>query len=280
MIRRILVPLDPTPYAEAAIDYACFIARRQGSEVTGIVILDIPGIGRSIGPVPLGGLYYAEMLEKARAERAHEHIQALLGKFRERCQREGVAHREAELQGAPSDQILHESIYYDLVVMGMRTNFHFETEERIGDSIERIYSHASTPFLVVPTGYVPREKMNVLIALNGSVPSLRSFQDFLYLFEPLASNMDILVLMSEEDENIAKFHLHGALTQLKAHSFPSVKGERISQDIITAMEERYLQWADLVVLGVHSKKGIFDFMMGSLSRYLIDVESRPLLFGQ
>lgn len=280
MLRRILVPFDPSPYAAAALNYACFLARRQDAEVTGIVVLDIPGIERSIGPVPLGGLHHAEILEKAREQRANEHIRSLLEKFREKCQREGIAHREAKLQGAPSEQILHESIYYDLVVMGMRTYFHFETEREPGDSIERIYSHASTPFLVVSADCIPKQKMNVLIAFNGSVPALRSLQDFIYLFEPLASDMEIQILMSEPDEDLAKFHLDGALTYLTAHSFPSVKIERISQDIIEAMDEKYLPWADLVVLGVHSKKGILDFMMGSLSRHLIKVGTKPLLFGQ
>ena len=46
------------------------------------------------------------------------------------------------------------------------------------------------------------------------------------------------------------------------------------------MEEKYLPWADLVVLGVHSKKGLLDFMLGSLSRHLIKVGEKPLLFGQ
>lgn len=280
MLRRILVPFDPSPYAAAALGYACFLAKRQNAEVTGVVVLDIPGIEKSVGPAPLGGIYYASMLEKAKEKRAHEHIQALLGKFRGKCQEEGVAHCEAELQGSPSDQILHDSIYYDLVVMGMRTHFHFETEHHPGDAIDRIFSHASTPFLAVPEHVQAREKINVLIAFNGSPPALRALQGFTHLFESSAFETHITLLMSESEADLAKFHLDGASAYLKAHSFHNVKIERISQDIIEAMEEKYLPWADLVVLGVHSKKGLIDFMLGSLSRHLIKVGAKPLLFGQ
>ena len=280
MLRRILVPFDPSPYAAAALGYACFLAKRQNAEVTGVVVLDIPGIEKSVGPAPLGGIYYASMLEKAKEKRAHEHIQTLLGKFKERCQKEGVVHYEAELQGAPSDQILQDSIYYDLVVMGMRTHFHFETEHKPGDSIDRIFSHASTPFLVVPEHVQSREKINVLIAFNGSLPSVRALQGFTHLFESSAFETHITLLMSESDATLAKFHIDGASAYLKAHSFHNVKIEQISQDIIEAMEEKYLPWADLVVLGVHSKKGFLDFMLGSLSRHLIKVGTKPLLFGQ
>ena len=280
MLRRILVPFDPSPYAAAALGYACFLAKRQNAEVTGVVVLDIPGIEKSVGPAPLGGIYYASMLEKAKEKRAHEHIQTLLGKFREKCQKEGVVHYEAELQGAPSDQIRQDSIYYDLVVMGMRTHFHFETEHKPGDSIDRIFSHASTPFLVVPEHVQSREKINVLIAFNGSLPSVRALQGFTHLFESSAFETHITLLMSESDATLAKFHIDGASAYLNAHSFHNVKIEQISQDIIEAMEEKYLPWADLVVLGVHSKKGFLDFMLGSLSRHLIKVGTKPLLFGQ
>ena len=280
MLRRILIPFDPSPYAAAALEYGCFLAKRQNAEVTGVVVLDIPGIEKSIGPTPLGGIYYASKLEKAKEKRAHEHIQSLLGKFRETCQREGVVHHEAELQGSPSEQILHDSIYYDLVIMGMRTHFHFETEHRPGDSIDRIFSHASTPFMTVPEYFQPKEKINVLIAFNGSLPAVRAMQGFVHLFEASVFEADITLLMSEMDEKIAKFHLDGASAYLNAHSFRNIKVEQISQDIIEAMDEKYLPWADMVVLGVHSRKGLLDFMLGSLGRHLIKVGTKPLLFGQ
>ncbi len=280
MLRRILIPFDPSPYAAAALEYGCFLAKKQNAEVTGVVVLDIPGIEKSIGPTPLGGIYYAEKLEKAKEKRAHEHIQTLLGKFRETCQRAGVAHREAELQGSPSEQILHDSIFYDLVVMGICTHFHFETEHTPGNSIERILCHDVTPVLTVPESFIPKEKMNVLIAFDGSLPAARAMQGFTHLFEASAFETDITLLMSGIDENIAKFHLDGACAYLNAHSFRSVKVEQTSQDIIEAMDEKYLQWADMIVLGVHSKKGLLDFMIGSLSRHLIKMGNKPLLFGQ
>ncbi len=64
MIRRILIPLDPSPYSESALQLACIIAKEYDAEVTGLVILDIPGIEDSIGPVPIGGIHLAEKLEK------------------------------------------------------------------------------------------------------------------------------------------------------------------------------------------------------------------------
>ena len=53
MIKRILLPLDSSPYTDTAMEIGCDLAERHGAELTGLVILDIPGIEKSIGPVPL-----------------------------------------------------------------------------------------------------------------------------------------------------------------------------------------------------------------------------------
>ena len=44
MIKRILIPLDPSEYAQAAIQVGAQIARRTDAELTGLVILDIESI--------------------------------------------------------------------------------------------------------------------------------------------------------------------------------------------------------------------------------------------
>ena len=53
-----------------------------------------------------------------------------------------------------------------------------------------------------------------------------------------------------------------------------------SKDIIQAMEEQYLDWATIVAVGAHSKKPLYDFAVGSLTKYLIKEAKKPLLIGQ
>ncbi len=279
MIRRILIPFDPSPYAAAALEYGCFIAKQYKAEITGVVVLDTPGIEKSIGPIPLGGLYYADKLEEQKTKEAHEHIKALLEKFKEKCEKEGVTNSETELQGLPGEQILHTSIFYDLVVMGLRTSYHFETEKKTYDSIEEILHHSSTPILAVPDHFEHKENRNILIPFNGSRPASRALKSFVHLLNASAAETNITLLMSDPDVNAARFYLDGAEAYLKAHSYNNIKKEWTPQDIISVIKEKYLDWADLVVLGVHSKKGLFDFMVGSLSKSLINEGNKPLLLG-
>jgi nucleotide-binding universal stress UspA family protein len=54
MIKRILVPLDHSPFTDTAMNIATTITRINEAELTGLVVIDIPGIEKSIGPIPVG----------------------------------------------------------------------------------------------------------------------------------------------------------------------------------------------------------------------------------
>ena len=77
MIKRILLPLDASPFTAAATEAACVLARDQGARITGLVVLDVPGIEKSIGPVPLGAGHYAKRLEGSRREEAEKLVDEL-----------------------------------------------------------------------------------------------------------------------------------------------------------------------------------------------------------
>lgn len=282
MIKRILVPLDPTPFTDTAIELATTIARFNKAELTGMVVLDIPGIEKSIGPIPLGGLYYADQISKAKEREAKDRIKTLLEKFKQKCKKEGIPCHEAELQGSPSERIIQESIYYDAVMIGLRTNFHFETEDKPGDSLAKLLEETVTPVYGVPETLqipnIPEEKVKVLIAFDGSLPAARALQRFAQLAP--TDFFEITILSSEEERETADFYLNNAEEFLRAHGFFNIKKEWTYESIIEAVEKKYLDWAHIVVVGAHSKKGLFDFMVGSLTNYLIEIAKKPVLIGQ
>ncbi len=282
MIKRILVPLDPSPYTDSALKIATIMAKVNQAQLTGLVVLDIPGIEKSIGPIPLGGLHYAEKIEKSRQKQAHDRIHELLDRFKNKCEEAGVSYREAEQQGSPSERIIQESIFYDAVIIGMQTFFHFETQDGPGDSLEKILDTTITPVYAVPEKMVfpdlPGEKIKVLIAFDGSLPSARALQRFAQLAP--VDIFDVTVLISEKNREKADYYLEQADAYLRCHNVNQIRKEWIQSDIISAIEQKYLDWAHVLVVGAHSKSGLFDFMIGSLTRHLIKLGRKPLLIGQ
>ena len=282
MIKRILVPLDPSPYTDSALTLACLIAKQYDAEITGLVVLDIPGIEDSIGPIPIGGIHLAENLEKQKKEEARIRIEELIEKFKSKCNSKGVKHKEAERQGSPSDQILKESIYFDLVMMGLRTCFHFETSEKLCSSLNELIKESITPVYGVPENLllstVPDRRIKVLIAFDGSPLAARSLQCFAQLIIP--DLYEITLLISSDSKEAGEYILSHAEEYLNAHNIVDVKKEWVNEDIIDVIKDYYYDKMDAFVVGAHSREGVFDFLVGSLTKYLIKTAEKPVFIGQ
>lgn len=56
--------------------------------------------------------------------------------------------------------------------------------------------------------------------------------------------------------------------------------ESTTQNIIQTIQKKYFDWADMVVAGVHSRKKLFEFRAGGLTRHLIKEAKKTLFLGQ
>lgn len=282
MIKRILVPLDFSQYTETAIQTACRYAKLHQAEVTGMVILDVPGIEHSIGPFPLGGEDYAERLEEHKLKQAKKHVRMLLDRFKTICENAKVNHREAEFQGSPSSTIVEEALFYDVVIMGLRTFFHFETGDEPGKTLDHILSHCETPIYGVPQNFTEpdweKQDLHVLIGYDGSPLATTAMKRFLRM-API-EKIHVKLLMSDSDEKTAKRVLEKAEAYLEAYGVKKLEKAWTSKPIIEAVGKTYGKWADIFVVGAHSKKGLLDFMVGSLTKSLIKSAQKPVFIGQ
>jgi nucleotide-binding universal stress UspA family protein len=275
MIHRILVPLDPSSYSDVALDYACKFAREHKAEITGIVVLDLPGISKSIGPVPHGGLYYAEKLEKYREHEASKQIKKTLSKFRTKCEKEKVVYLESERLGSPEKIISDDAMFYDLVIMGLKNYFHFETKKGDQTSVDDLLDYSITPILAVPSQYIDIKK--VLIAFDGSLAAARALQGFAHL--ATGYNFQITVLISHPDEEIGNYYLDQAELYLKTYSLACAEKRWTLDPILHALRTTHFEQSDLIVAGVHSKRGLAKYFVGSVAKFLINEAKKPLFLS-
>lgn len=115
---KILLGLDGSNYAEAAKEYACEIAESQDATITGVVIIDLPGIQSSSGPVPLGGAHYEVQREEHLLEETEKKVLAILEDFIRTCELRNIKTEGHADTGSPFSQIIEESKFHDLTVIG------------------------------------------------------------------------------------------------------------------------------------------------------------------
>jgi len=281
VIKRILVPLDATPYSASALDFSCWMAQRQSAEVTGLVALDLEEIKDSFGSAPAGGFYYAERLGAAREKQALDYIQHLVNAFKMKCEKAGVRHHEAFEQGIPIKEIIRRSLYYDAVVMGLRNDFQFDGKDRPVKSIAAVLHSGVTPVYavpaIVPPSLLQSKILHTVIAIDGSPLSGRALQHFAQLAVPDLAQVRLVTSGTDMDQSA--FFLREAEALLNAHGFTGVEKLGTQKDIERAMREDYYEWADLIVVGAHAKSEWLEAITGSLTRFLIEEARVALLIG-
>ena len=291
MINRILVCLDKSDYTDASIDFACWLAKHHDASLEGMVVVDTPGIARSVGGGGVGSMKYARTSIAAKEKECHELMESILTKFKERCDAAGVQHNEFEMQGEPAEAILDEANYFDCVVIGVRTFFSYDTgagkdgeygtgDDVEGDALTEIMTESLAPVFAVPLGWQPQpdnKVVDALIAFDGSLNAMRSLRQFARLYGKASVN--IKLLNCNEDAEASEAMLAKAGKFLDAHGFQDVTTEPRREDPKKVLTVEHNAPFDLIVLGANSKSSLVEFFTGSITKTLLERADKPLLIA-
>ncbi|MCB9758981.1 MAG: universal stress protein [Alphaproteobacteria bacterium] len=165
----ILVALDESPWAQAAVETALKLAscspqtvRLVGvhvvnvTQLTGSLVKDLAGM---LGWEPVVVPKKVEASYRARGER-------LLGAFAERCAAAGVEVRTVLETGAVVDRLAHHAGTADLIVVGGRGETELAYPGQGGGNLERLVRRAPTTVLITPRS--PLSFSGITIGYDGS----------------------------------------------------------------------------------------------------------------
>lgn len=178
MLTRILVGLDNTANTDAAVQQALEVAQRHRAQVTGIAVVDTKALER-VGPMPIGGSYYAKRLREHRLASAEAQSSAALTRFELACQNAGVRHEAKQLHGDPFEVFAAQARCHDLVILGVRFLFYHGVIDEPKDPLGRLMKRGMRPIIAVAPG--ARSVRQVLIAYNGSVEATMAMKQFVQL---------------------------------------------------------------------------------------------------
>lgn len=266
-IKRILVPIDPTIYAQAATESACHIARLHGSQVSGVAVLDSKEIRSSL--VPAVGPYYPGVMETVIKKKNHAEqiLKDCLQRFEETCEKMRVAHLETEYEGIPAQKLLESAIFHDLIVVGVKTSFHFETRKESIEGFDCLLDRTIIPILAVPAkGFEKPE--SVLVTFDGSLGSAQALHDFATFVQPYDCKIKIVVAGKKQEE--ADFLLKNASAFLRSHGIRNLETEAVNGEIYDVVDQELAGVVNLIVAGIHSKKFFKDQFVGSFTKSMFE----------
>ncbi len=277
-MRKILLPIDPSAYTQAALAYAALFAKPEKSVIEGAAIIDVLDVvehAATFLPLPQGLDSHKEQEDRL-LEQVRQKVNKELLNFESFCHEKKLNCTLKTYEGRPDYIIEKESLYSDLVIIGMRNFFHFEREDKPETSLKQILGHTISPILAVTRNFKPIRK--VLIAYDGSMPSMRAIQRFAYMMRN--TEYEAIILTKSKNEQSALENSEKAEKYLAQYGIAKLTRKWTQQSLIKTFEENYLNQVDIVVCGMHSQNFIKSFFVGSFTKYLIDLNKVPVFIGQ
>jgi nucleotide-binding universal stress UspA family protein len=276
MVRSILIPLDGSPHSDAAIDLGLEWARRVGSRVIGLGIVDEPAIVRR-EPVPLGAFSFKEERDRIRRADAQLQVRAFLKSFADRCVLTGVAATTLEVVGSPASSIIREAQRADVILMARETHFAFETQDQPDAILGSIVRKSPRPVVVVPP--VRRGGEGVLVAYGGGREVARALQTFLLLGLGGSETMHLVSVQREgweasELANLAADYLssHNLVYRLHPMTADRAPADAIL-DQVSVLRPRFL------VMGAQGHHPVRDLFVTSVTRAVLHESPVPVFIG-
>lgn len=275
MIRSILVAVDSSAHAGAALQHAIEIGRIYQARVTGLHVLDV----RYLEMPPYLDYSYTfeavpptvaplDLMEKSRAK-----SERLLGEFRESVEKAGLEVDVRVEEGVPGQVIADVGQEHDLIVLGKRGEHAKWGRGLLGSTAESVTRRSAMPVFLAEDKAVALQK--ALVLFDGSEPANRGLR----MAADLASTagVSLRVLTADDDAEKGEETLSAARAYLEPLEFAvsySVLPGRPSKAAAAALEE---EPADLVIMGMRGHSALQYLILGRTAEQLMRSVQIPAL---
>lgn len=275
MSKRIVVGLDPSDYSKMAVTLACIRASLYDGTVIGVGIIDKPGIEASSRGAGVGAGHYAKRTREHHIKEAEQTVSALLAEFRDTCAEREVACETVLRQGGPAEVLAQEALSADLIIIGTRSFFHFETQTSPGDTLNHLLRHQACPVMVVPKDLqLPIRR--VIIPYDGTHKAARSMRSFVSLTGHLPVSLDVLLLAVDEKVEKKLADLERPAEYLRAWGY-QVETKVVPGDAREVIRDvAKVNMPTVVVLGASEKSSVRVLLFGGVTQTLLDDGTIPL----
>lgn len=290
MKARIILPTDGSEPARWAAEFVCRTLRVPAAacDVT-LVHVDTPFPVRA--RTVLGREVVQELHERT-SSKAVESARRLLDRKR-------VPHEAVFLVGNAGEQVAGYAREhpFDLVVMGARGLGAFRAFV-LGSTSQRVLAGCAVPAIVVRQPPARRAARKVLIATDGSEPSLRAVKALLKLRHlldpelrvtlahavmPISTRVAIGLKLGPRDRyyaSLARTAMKGALTLLHRHRLRCEELALVGDPGGTIAEVATKGRFDLVVMGSHGRGPAKSLVLGSVAQRLLAGCAVPVLIAR
>jgi nucleotide-binding universal stress UspA family protein len=275
MIKSLLVGVDSSVYARAAVEHAIELGKVFGARVTGLHVLDIryvempPYVDYSYAFEPVPPVFTPpDLMDKFRAKG-----ERVLNDLSETVKKAGLAVDIRMEEGVPGQVMAELAQEHDLLVLGKRGEHAKWGRDLLGSTAESITRRSVIPVLLTEEKARPLRK--ALLLYDGSEPAGRGLR----LAADLATSapVEIAVLTADDDEKQGEATLSPARAYLEPLGLTASLWVRPGRPAKAAAATLSEYPADVVVMGTSGHSGLQHLILGSTAEQLMRSVQTPVL---
>lgn len=277
-MKKFIAAFDSLNFNESTLRYALFLTRQSGAHLVGVFLEDYNR--RSYGLREIARYEgvdrdsFVRQLDTKDREVRKESIET----FERACELAGVPYSIHRDRNIALQEILEESIYADLLVIGAEETMTNEEEPVPTRFIRDLLLDVQCPVVLVPSLYRPVNKLVLLY--DGELSSVHAVRAFSYLFDACETFETEVVTVKQPNETA--YLPHNRLTRefIKRHypkaEYKTLKGEA-EEEIIGYLKQDKSQ--PLLILGAYRRSRMSRLFRASMADQLLENLQLPLFIA-
>lgn len=277
-MKKFIAAFDSLNFSESTLDYAIFLAKNSQAHLVGVFLEDAARHSYSIADV---SRYEGADFDKHVAE-AEEHDKEERTKskhqFEAACQQSSLNYAIHRDKNIAIDDLLHESIYADLLIINAGETLNRYEEAAPSRFIRDLLTEVQCPVVLTPPKYKPIDK--VVMLYDGEPSSVYAVRNFGYLFE-FATRLETEVITVKAPEESMHVPDNKLVKEFIKRHFPKaeyvlLKG--LAEDEIIKYLHREKK-DPLIVLGAYKRNKLSRLFRPSMADYLLEHLKMPLFIA-
>lgn len=273
-MKKILAVIDAINYKEEQLDAIEYMSGMLKGNLTIVMLEDVNSITPLMAPDFAQGVpgHYYEIVIKASEEKGRI-VKENTAALRKACSERNLACAIHSDKGAAAEEIILESRFADLVLLGKELSFPFLFDTEPTGFVKNVLAHAQCPVLVIP------ENMSivkgVIFTYNGTFSSMYAVKAFAGIFPELVAKDATVVYVCEKGHDTIP---HEKLLREYLDGY----NKNISYKILTgradAVMQAYLEQKQdyITTFGAYGRSRVSRFFDSSSAENILRMMKGPL----
>ncbi|RYF87540.1 MAG: universal stress protein [Chitinophagaceae bacterium] len=274
-MKKFIAAFDGLNFCESTMSYSIYLAQHCGAKLVGVFLEDFSR--RSYGTVEIAH-YAGEDLDrhiKELDEKDDQIRRKHIRQFQEACKTAGIQHAIHRDRNVAMQELLHESIYADLLIISPSETLTRYQEPTPSRFVRELLNDVQCPVVLVPATYHPVNK--IILLYDGEPSSVHAVRTFSYLFENM-KDLDIEVLTIKEKEDSVLLPDGRLIKEFIQQHYPSaeavvLKGDPEEEIALYLQREKR---KPIVVCGSYQRSKFSRLFKPSMADYLLRHATVPL----